>query len=157
MELLFILSISSIYIIAIIILFYAWRTFSEESSEQKDNNLSDLVDFKDGQDMFKYLDQLIHENFNYYLYSHLLPIYMEGKTPDKKTTNDLKQKIFISIVGSISENMKNRILLYFSEKGIKIYINQKIMVHVNKVDFKAHGETNSFNNIKLNNIKSFIP
>ena len=82
-------------------------------------------------------DRIVYEKFNYYKYSTLLPIYMDSKVPERKAIHEIKEKIYVSIVGGFTRSIKHSILKFFTEKGIEIYIHEKIMVLMNDTDFRT--------------------
>jgi hypothetical protein len=88
-------------------------------------------------EVLNFLDRFIKDKFNYHLYLELLPIYLDNKIPEKNLIKTLKEKIYVSVVGSLSQSLKKKIMQYYTEKGIEIYIHEKIIVYMNETDFKT--------------------
>lgn len=95
------------------------------------------IDFTTGQKAMDYLDRLIKDKYQYYLYARFLPVYLDRKIPEKNIVNEIKEKIYVTVVGGLTQDVKQEILKYFTQKGIEIYINEKIMVYMNETDFKT--------------------
>ena len=133
---------------------------SKEIQKYK-NSLEDIsckVDFKYAEDAMKFLDKIIYEKYKYHLYTTLLPIYLDKQIPEKKMISDIKEKIYVSVVGSLTRETKKSILNFFTEKGIEIYIHEKIMVHMNETDFRSTEKfTEAFRDIKSKNVDQLIP
>jgi hypothetical protein len=105
-----------------------------------------------------FLDRIIQEKYKYHLYTSLLPIYLDRKIPEKKLISTLKEKIYVSIVGGLTPETKKSILNFFTEKGIEIYIHEKIMVLMNETDFRSTEKyTEAFRDIKEKNINNLMP
>ena len=116
------------------------------------------VDFKYAEDAMKFLDKIINEKYKYHLYATLMPIYLDKKIPEKKTIGEIKEKIYVSVVGGLTSETKKSILNFFTEKGIEIYIHEKIMVLMNETDFRSTEKfTEAFRDIKTRNIDQLIP
>jgi len=117
------------------------------------------IDFNKAQEGIQFLDNVIKDKFNYHKYSDLFPAYLDNKVPEKKLIHELKNKIYISVVGGLSQNAKNTYLRYFNQKGMEIYIHEKIMILMNETDFKSAGNPNNFflKNINKNNISIMTP
>ncbi len=92
---------------------------------------------KNAFEVLNFLDRFIKDKFNYHLYLELLPIYLDNKIPEKNLIKTLKEKIYVSVVGSLSQSLKKKIMQYYTEKGIEIYIHEKIIVYMNETDFKT--------------------
>lgn len=104
---------------------------SEESTEIRETN------FKTAEEALNFLDRFIKEKYNYHLYLSLLPVYLDKKIPEKNLIKTIKEKIYVSVVGSLSQPMKKLITHYFTEKGIEIYIHEKIITYMNETDFRS--------------------
>ena len=116
------------------------------------------TDFKYTEDAIKFLDKLIEDKYNFYMYTVLIPIYLDHKIPEKKIIHDLKEKIYVSVVGGLQIRTKKSILEFFTEKGIEIYIHEKILVHMNKTDFKTAGKySEAFRELRVNKMDVLIP
>jgi hypothetical protein len=116
------------------------------------------VDFKYVEDAMKFLDKIIQEKYKYHLYATLLPVYLDKQIPEKKMISEIKEKIYVSVVGSLTSETKKSILNFFTEKGIEIYIHEKIMVHMNETDFRSTEKfTEAFRDIKSKNVDQLIP
>jgi len=129
---------------------------NETPSKVIDNIESDVVDFKAAEDVLNFLNKLIHEKFNFYLYSELLPLYQKNKIPENSIITEIKNNIYISITASITSNMKLEILKFFTRKGIEMYIHEKIMLLINKIDYGQAGANKNFNEINQNNIHQIL-
>ncbi len=115
------------------------------------------IDLKQGQAAMDYLERLILAKYNYYMYLELLPIYLDQKIPEKNTVKKVKERIYVSVVGSLTRPVKNEILKYFSEKGIEIFIHEKIMIHMNETDFQTSSKfSETFREINNTNIDKLI-
>ncbi len=115
------------------------------------------VDLTRGQVAMDFIDRLIQEKYNYYMYLELLPIYLDRKIPEKNVINKVKEKIYVSVVGSLSVDVKYEMLKFFTERGMEIYVNEKIVVMINRTDFKsAERFTESFREITPTNVGSII-
>jgi hypothetical protein len=115
------------------------------------------VDLSRGQMALDYLDRLIKEKYQYYLYLDLLPIYLDRKIPEKNIISKTKEKIYVSIVGSLTRDVKQEILKYFTEKGIEIYVNEKILIYMNETDFQtAQKYTESFREMNVNDLDKLL-
>lgn len=128
---------------------------------QKNKELQDkidLVDFKYAADAMSFLDKIVQEKYKYHLYATLLPIYLDKQIPEKKTISEIKEKIYVSVVGGLTSETKKSILNFFTEKGIEIYIHERIMVLMNETDFRSTEKfTEAFRDIKSKNIDQLIP
>jgi hypothetical protein len=127
---------------------------AEKTIIQKESN----VDFKYAQSAIEFLDKIIKDKFNYHLYTNILPAYMDNKIPEKKVISDIKDKIYVSVVGGLSQETKKSILNFFTEKGIEIYVHEKIMTHMNETDFRTvnkHDE--AFKNLDARRVNTVMP
>ncbi len=130
----------------------------------KSNNTSDDadiqskgIDLRKGQYSIDYLERLIKEKYNYYMYLELLPIYLDRKIPEKNVIRDVKEKIYVSVVGSITRQVKEEILTFFTEKGIEIFVHEKIVILINETDFRsAEKFTEAFREINLGNVDKLV-
>ena len=114
------------------------------------------IDMEEADKILNYLNRLIKEKYNYYMYLELLPLYMENKVPENKVIDSIKKKIYATVVGGFPHAMKQNILKYFTEKGIEVYINERILFYINQTDFKLNPEEN-FKGIKSGNLEKFMP
>jgi len=116
------------------------------------------ANFEYNESALNFLDRLIENKYNFHMYTTLIPIYMDSKIPEKKTIKELKEKIYVSVVGGLSTKTKISILDFFTEKGVEIYIHERIMILMNKTDFKTSGKyTEGFRNLKSNQIQNIMP
>jgi hypothetical protein len=119
---------------------------------------SHKIDFKYTQVALDFLDRLIKEKYNFYLYTNLLPIYLDNKIPEKKLVQEIKEKIYVSVVGGLNPDTKKSILTFFTEKGIEIYIHEKIMILMNETDFRTSDKfKESFRNIDPKKVDVILP
>jgi uncharacterized protein YneF (UPF0154 family) len=148
--------ISSIFIIILGIFIVEW--YKDKSAQKKPLlQNSQVFNFKSGQEALDYLDRLIKEKYTYQLYANLLPIYLDRKIPEKNIVKEIKEKIYVTTVGSLSPEVKREILKYFTQKGIEIYINEKIMIYMNETDFRtAEKFTESFRDLKPDQVEKFL-
>ncbi len=115
------------------------------------------IDLTKGQKAIDYLERLISEKYSYYKYLELLPIYLDNKIPEKKLIRETKEKIYASVVGSLTQEVKLEILKFFTEKGIEIFVHEKIIIHMNETDFRASEKlTESFRELTPNNVSKLI-
>ncbi len=115
------------------------------------------IDLRKGQLAMDFLERLIREKYNYYMYLELLPIYLDRKIPEKNTIKNIKEKIYVSVVGSLTRSVKHEILNFFTEKGIEIFVNEKIIIMMNETDFRsAEKFTEAFREINANNVDRII-
>jgi len=127
--------------------------------EEYNKHSNEKIDFKYAEQAMKFMDVIIYNKYKFYMYTILIPIYLDQKVPEKKLINDLKEKIYVSVVGGLTTQTKKSILNFFTEKGIEIYIHEKILVHMNETDFKTSGKySEAFRDIKPNTkLDSLIP
>ena len=125
---------------------------TEALSEKEEINLVK------GQQSIDFLERLIKEKYNYHLYLTLLPIYMDKKIPEKKIIDTTKEKIYVSVVGSLTNQVKTEMLKYFTEKGIEIFIHEKIIILMNETDFKASDSIGQhlFSEIRDHDLKKIL-
>ncbi len=110
-----------------------------------------------GQEAIDFIERLIKEKYNYYMYLELLPIYLDHKIPEKNKIKVIKEKIYVSVVGSLTRHVKSEILDFFTEKGIEIFIHEKIIILMNETDFRSTERfTESFREITANNVSQII-
>jgi hypothetical protein len=147
----------------ILILFITIKTVGclKDKSYKKEEEIKATevpgVNLDEGQLALNYLDRLIKEKYQYYLYLDLLPIYLDRKIPEKNIISKIKEKIYVSIVGSLTREVKHEILKYFTEKGIEIYVNERIIVYMNETDFQtAQKYTEYFREINANDIDKIL-
>ncbi len=127
----------------------------KEANEALMNPESDFVYMQKALD---FLDRVIKDKFDYYMYTTLLPLYLDNQVPEKKSMQELKVKIYVSVVGGLTTKTKRSILDFFTEKGIEIYIHEKIMIYMNKTDFKTAGKFGeAFRNIRPKNMDTLLP
>ena len=155
-----------VFIIPVFI--YNWNalTFSKKELIKKNKIIKEFekeknkeyTDFKYSEDALKFIDKLIQSKYNYHLYTTLLPVYLDKKIPEKKMIETVKEKIYVSIVGGLTRETKKSILRFFTEKGIEIYINEKIIVLMNETDFRNAGKfTEGFRDLNPSKMDSLIP
>ncbi len=115
------------------------------------------LNFTKGQEAIDFLERLIKEKYNYYMYLELLPIYLDRKIPEKNIIKTIREKIYVSVVGSLTRNVKEEMLKYFTEKGIEIFVNEKIIILMNETDFRAAEKfTEEFREINMSNIDKLL-
>jgi hypothetical protein len=116
------------------------------------------LDFSYVSGSLAFMDQLIKDKYTFYLYSELMPIYLDNKIPEKSQIRKIKERIYVSVVGGLTIKTKKSLLDAFTEKGIRIYINEKIMILLNKTDFSTSNKYNEvFKNINTRQIDGLIP
>ncbi len=147
--------------VIIISFFIGWfiHKFWIEDENQDNQEIVDtkLIDLDEGQNAIAYLERLIKEKYNYYKYLELLPIYLDRKIPEKKIIKEIKEKVYVSVVGSLTHNVKKEILRFFTEKGIEIFVHEKIIIHMNETDLRASEKTTeSFRELTVGNIDKII-
>jgi len=148
--------IIGIVLLIIALFFYTIRNDKKEALKKL--KAKPRIDFDEGQKVLDYLDRIIKDKYRYYLYTYFLPIYLDKKIPEKKTVDEIKKKIYVSVVGGITRETKDEILKYFTEKGIEIYINEKIMVFMNETDFQAEQKvTETFRDLKPELMEKVMP
>jgi hypothetical protein len=135
------------------------RLFLTKKEIKKLKNIPlEKSDFKYNTSSLDFLDRLIENKYNFHMYTTLIPIYMDNKIPEKKVIHEIKEKIYVSVVGGLSQKTKLSILDFFTEKGIEMYIHERIMVLMNKTDFKTSGKyTEGFRDLKPNQMKNIMP
>jgi len=160
----FILLILFALILTALILSISWLyTIKKENKKLKISKAElvseyEKVDFKYAKEALDFLDRIIKDKFNYHLYNNILPIYLDKKIPEKKFISTIKEKIYVSIVGGFSTGTKKSILKFFTEKGIEIYIHEKIMVHLNQTDFRAtNNEGQLSDKLNIRDLEKFLP
>ncbi len=128
----------------LIIIFYMIFKISELFVDQKVNKLPEdssvdkrYIDIAHGDKILNFLDRIIKEKYTYHLYLTLMPIYLDRKIPEKKHIQELKEKIYVSVVGSLTSNVKKEVLRFFTEKGIEIYVHERIIILMNETDFRS--------------------
>jgi len=100
--------------------------------EFKPNNSKYIMDF---------LDDLIKDKYEYYLYKEILPVYLGNESNKKEKFNkekflQLKNFFFLDILKSLSKNVKIELMNLFTKDGIELYIHQKFATLFNKTDAK---------------------
>ena len=119
---------------------------------------NEKIDFNYAKTTMDFLDRVIQDKFDYHLYNNILPIYLDKKIPEKKVISSIKEKIYVSVVGGLTPEVKKSILNIFTEKGIEIYINEKIMVLLNRTDYRATNSTkNTIDRMSDRDISKIIP
>ncbi len=135
-----------------------YKTKTLKLKEANIDLLNPDSDFIYMQKALDFLDRIIKDKFDYYMYTTLLPLYLDNKIPERKEMQELKIKIYVSVVGGLTTKTKRSILNFFTEKGIEIYINEKIMIYMNKTDFKTAGKFGeAFRNVRPKNIDTLLP
>ena len=125
--------------------------------EKEVHECTSEINVVEGMKVIDFLERIIKEKYNYHMYLTLLPIYMEKKIPEKKVITDLKEKIYVSVVGSLTKDVKHKILQFFTEKGIEIFIHEKIIIYMNETDFKSTEKFNeAFREITPSNVDKII-
>lgn len=116
------------------------------------------VDFKYIKESTDFLDELIRLKFSYYLYTFFIPLYLDKKVPEKAKVEEIKEKIYVSVVGGLSMRTKKSIMGFFTEKGVQMYINERILNHMNEVDYRTSDKyTESFKDLKAGGIETLMP
>jgi hypothetical protein len=151
----------TIIILAFLIISLGLYFFLTSLNKEKNTNTPPpykQMDFVKGEQALKFLDRIIKEKYTFHLYAKLLPIYLDKKIPEKNIVQEVKEKIYVSVVGSLSKDVKKNYLEYFTEKGIEIYINEKIMIYMNETDFRtAEKYTESFRDLKPHEAEKLLP
>ncbi len=130
---------------------------TEKEIETEEVNEPAEIDLTKGQLAIDYLERIISEKYNYYKYLELLPIYLDNKIPEKKVIKETKEKIYVSVVGSLTTEVKRELLKFFTEKGIEIFVHEKIIIHMNQTDFRASEKlTESFREITAGNVDKLM-
>ncbi len=146
------LEIGGVFLMISIFFFFLFRTKSTPVEPTETD-----VDLIEGQQAIDFLERLIKEKYNYYLYLKLLPIYLDRKIPEKNIVEEVKSKIYVSVVGSLTRGVKNEILKFFTEKGIEIFVHEKIVILMNETDFQASDKfTEGFREITIGNVDKMI-
>jgi len=121
-------------------------------------NTNKKVDFKYAEEAMNFLDKLIQEKYRFYLYSTMMPIYSNGQIPEKKEVKEIKNKIYLSIIGGLTTETKRSLLNFFTKKGIEIYIHEKIIGLMNETDFKVSNRNiEIFKNTKGKKLDILMP
>lgn len=116
------------------------------------------TDFNYTQSILDFLDRIIKNKYNFYMYTELMPIYLDQKVPEKRIVSELKEKIYVSVVGGLTIKTKKSILDLFTEKGIEIYIHERIMILMNETDFKTSGKfSEAFKDLNPRRMDGIIP
>jgi len=115
------------------------------------------ISFKTGQEALDFLDRVIKEKYKFYMYTELYPIYLNNKIPEKTVVQEVKEKIYVSVVGSLSKQVKKEILNFFTERGIEIYTNEKIIILMNETDFSASNLNGNFRDLKPYQVDTIMP
>jgi maleate cis-trans isomerase len=128
-----------------------------EIKEKEIQECTNEIDVVEGMKVIDFLERMIKEKYNYHMYLTLLPIYIDKKIPEKKVISDLKEKIYVSVVGSLTKDVKRKILQFFTEKGIEIYIHEKIIIFMNETDFRSAEKYNeAFRDISVSNVDKIL-
>jgi hypothetical protein len=96
-------------------------------------NLSNL-NINEAQDLLNFLDELIKRKFNFYFIYEILPYYSAGERIDKSKLKELQEKFFIDISATINKDTKKLFKKYFTTTGIELYINERFLYYINKID-----------------------
>jgi len=120
-------------------LFKLVELFKSSNQDELPESSTDhrFINLIHGQEALNFLDRLIKEKYNYHLYLDLMPVYLDRKIPEKKQIQDLKEKIYVSVVGSLTKSVKQEVTRFFTEKGIEIYVYERIIILINETDFKS--------------------
>jgi heme exporter protein D len=151
-----------VFIIAIAILIYLIQKTNTDNKTidkeiQQEEEFIQKINITEGELILNFLDRFILEKYNYHKYLTLLPIYLDKKIPEKNIVQDVKEKIYVSVVGSLTKPVKSKILTFFTEKGIEIYIHEKIVILMNETDFASTGKyTEAFRDINLTNVDKIL-
>jgi len=159
---LIIISISLIWNIYLVVsLTYKKRQLAQSKIENvsliEDIQSKEHIDFVYIQEAMKFMDNIIDSKYNYYLYNVLMPIYLDKKIPEKKLVETTKEKIYVSVVGGLTPSVKKSILEFFTEKGIEIYIHERIIVLMNRTDFHSTSKNEAFKDLKVPGVDALIP
>jgi len=100
----------------------------------KNEDKTKHMDLKNLTILKKFLDEIIKDNFDYYMLSKILPIYSTGKKLEKKEVKELMEEFNIDVSILFNKNLKNEYLNYFNKDGITRYINHKFLYYLNKLD-----------------------
>ncbi len=154
----FVLILAGISISALFLYVILYRDQLKKNTNLHKRIDASKIDFKYASEAMLFLDNLIQVKYDYHLYSTIMPIYLDKKIPEKKEIEQIKERIYVSIVGGLSPTTKKSILLFFNEKGIEIYIHEKIINLMNKTDFiNSEKFKESFRDIKGDGINTLIP
>jgi len=126
--------------------------------ESIENNKT--VDFKYASEAMNFLDKIIVEKYKFYMFSTLMPLYLDKQVPEKKIINEIKEKIYVSVVGGLTLETKKSILKFFTEKGIEMYTHEKILVLMNETDIRTSDKLNENfkdKDIRGNRLNVLIP
>ncbi len=104
-----------------------------------------------------FLERLIKDKYTYYMYLELLPIYLANNIPEKNVIKKIKEKIYVSVVGSLTRPVKEEMLKFFTEKGVEIFVNEQIIILMNETDFRSAGKfTEAFRELNVNTIDQIL-
>ncbi len=151
-----IIIITSVFIVLAVVMTLMAK-FDQDPEPELEPEEIHTINFVEGQQSIDFLERLIREKYSYYMYLELLPIYLDRKIPEKNTIKKIKEKIYVSVVGSLTKSVKLEILKYFTEKGIEIFVNEKIIIMINETDFRsAEKFTEEFREITVGNVSQLI-
>jgi hypothetical protein len=128
-----------------------WKIHSKNSKKISGqmNTKVENINFQTAKEALRFLDDQIQKKFEFYTYSQLLPLYHKNTIPEEKVIREIKDKIYIDIVGSFNLELKKEYQKFFTKQGVEIYINQTILILLNKLDFQL-SEKEPFNDISKN-------
>jgi len=116
-----------------------------------------VIDPNHGQDALNFLDRIIKEKYNYHLYLTIMPIYLDRKIPEKKVIKELKEMIYVSVVGSLTSGIKREVLRFFTEKGIELYVHERIIILMNETDFRSAEKFNeAFRDLNAHKLEKIL-
>jgi len=115
--------------------------FKPKIKSDKKENISNEFKPSTSKYTIEFLDKLITDKYEYYLYKEILPVYVGNISNKKEKFNkekflQLKEMFFSDINMSLSKNIKIELMNLFTRKGIEIYIHQKFATLFNKTDAK---------------------
>ena len=100
-----------------------------------------------------FLDSLIVDKFEFFLYQDILPVYMAKKKKSPFSNPEffeIKNNFRKSILGSITPELLEILLTIYSKEGLQLYIIERFTTLFNKVDAKYLNEYDESNDIIQN-------
>jgi len=138
-------------------IYFIYKTYNEKlnnkeidnkNSKNSKNNINNLdikIDIGTSKSIKNFIIDLVDDRFNYYLYTEILPLYMSNKKLDKTMIQEIKEKIFIEISLFLSKEQKKYISNYFTQKGIQIFIYERVVILINKIDLSFYKNIDQIN------------
>jgi len=132
-------------------IYFIYKTYNEKlnnkeiDSKDSKNNLDIKIDIGTSKSIKNFIIDLVDDRFNYYLYTEILPLYMSNKKLDKTMIQEIKEKIFIEISLFLSKEQKKYISNYFTQKGIQIFIYERVVILINKIDLSFYKNIDQIN------------